>query len=387
MLLGTFSLFLFHKQVSQQRQLEEVNAAEAIRYLRDAVRAAVIADKDAWPEGITLRNASEFLSRDYLSGFRVAIRREGRKLSAVIVSPTSLGRHALNNLSAGRISSMLGGSGGLLPEVEGSTSALAIGTLKLWTLDIASISADFATPVRVVVNIEFADIGNEFAEEKEKLLYRTNEYGDPSNTMLTKLFFNDNSQDTIILDPAAGSITASGQVQGLAFSNSGGTWFVDASGNMGNANYTVGANGAVTFKAISGTTGTFSGALKAASGDFGTGAVTAGAGNFSGIVRSSAAATVGEACSGGQIATSGGTTLICSNGRWTNGGETDCIVQGYYTNSYGYNAGYSIIPHGSVVTQGSGISGSICSNSVTICVDGVILTMLTSAGLPSSEGC
>ncbi|GHU00514.1 hypothetical protein FACS1894186_1230 [Alphaproteobacteria bacterium] len=240
-----FSMFIFQKQLAQQKQLEEVNAAGAIRTLRDAVKASVASDKEAYPEGVTLRDASEFLPQEYFSGFRVAVRREGAKLSAVIVSPTSLGRYALDNLSAARISSMLGASGGFVPSLTDEPSSTASGTLGLWSLDMASIDASLADPVRIVVQLDFPDTGNEFAEEKEKLLYRTSEYGQSSNTMLTSLFFNDGSVDTIILDPTAGSISADGNISAGSLSVGGGS-------------FTVGAGGKITAA-----TGTFSGLVKA----------------------------------------------------------------------------------------------------------------------------
>ncbi|GHU00754.1 hypothetical protein FACS1894186_2030 [Alphaproteobacteria bacterium] len=205
-----FSMFIFQKQLAQQKQLEEVNAAGAIRTLRDAVKSAVALQRDdlvGYPEGVTLKDASEFLPQEYFSGFRVAVRREGAKLSAVIVSPTSLGRYALDNLSAARISSMLGASGGFVPSLTDEPSSTANGTLGLWSLDINEISAEFADPVRIVVNIEFSEeMGGLPAEEKEKILYRTADYGQASNTMITSLFFNDGSKDTIRLDPD-GTIT------------------------------------------------------------------------------------------------------------------------------------------------------------------------------------
>ncbi|GHU00846.1 hypothetical protein FACS1894186_2360 [Alphaproteobacteria bacterium] len=153
-------MFIFQKQLAQQKQLEEVNAAGAIRTLRDAVKSAVALQRDdlvAYPEGVTLKDASEFLPQEYFSGFRVAVRREGAKLSAIIVSPTSLGRYALDNLSAARISSMLGASGGFVPSLTDEPSSTASGTLGLWTLDMTEISASLATPVRIVVNIDLTE--------------------------------------------------------------------------------------------------------------------------------------------------------------------------------------------------------------------------------------
>ncbi|GHU00405.1 hypothetical protein FACS1894186_0860 [Alphaproteobacteria bacterium] len=230
--LGMFSMFIFQKQLAQQKQLEEVNSADAIRSLRDSVRSAVSANKGTYAQGLTLLDASEFSTAAYFQGFRVAVNRDGDKLSALIVSPTKLGRYDLDNLSAARISSMLGSSGGFLPLVDGDPSAPASGTLGLWSLDMNSIDASLADPVRIVVQLEFSDSGNEFAEEKDKLLYRTADNGKLSNTMITSLFFSDGSSDTIILDPAAGSVRAKSAEFSGTLSAGGGNFFVDSAGGM-----------------------------------------------------------------------------------------------------------------------------------------------------------
>ncbi|GHU00216.1 hypothetical protein FACS1894186_0240 [Alphaproteobacteria bacterium] len=294
-------MFIFQKQLSQQKQLEEVNAAGAIRTLRDAVKSAVALQRDdlvTYPEGVTLKDASEFLPQEYFSGFRVAVRREGAKLSAIIVSPTSLGRYALDNLSAARISSMLGASGGFVPSLTDEPSSTANGTLGLWSLDMASIVPDIAAadisnaaaaPVRIVVNIEFSEEAAGLpAEEKGKLLYRTADYGQASNTMITSLFFSDGSADTIILDPALGKLIAKTAEFSGALSAGGGKFSVDADGN------------------VNGGTGSFSGALTAASADFGSGAVKGG--DFSGATGTFTGAV-----------TSGGLAQMLPDGSFTNG--------------------------------------------------------------------
>ncbi|GHU01197.1 hypothetical protein FACS1894186_3450 [Alphaproteobacteria bacterium] len=369
-------MFIFQKQLAQQKQLEEVNAAGAIRTLRDAVKSAVALQRDdlvAYPEGVTLQDASAFLPQEYFSGFRVAVRREGAKLSAIIVSPTSLGRYALDNLSAARISSMLGASGGFVPSLTDEPSSTASGTLGLWTLDMNSIDAGLATPVRIVVNIALSEAIDEFSEEKEKLLYRTSEYGQSSNTMLTSLFFSDGSSDTIILDPAAGSvtgksaefsgaITAGGQVRGQAFSNSGGTWAVDASGNMGNANYTVGANGAVTFKAISGTTGTFSGAVS-------TGALTSTTGTFSGALKSSA----------GVSGTTGTFSAGVSGTTGTFTGAVKGTTGTFSAGVSGTTGTFSGAVKGTTGTFSSGVSGTTGSFSGNLTSSGTVRSTKTSS--------
>ncbi|GHU01268.1 hypothetical protein FACS1894186_3640 [Alphaproteobacteria bacterium] len=350
-------MFIFQKQLAQQKQLEEVNAAGAIRTLRDAVKSAVALQRDdlvGYPEGVTLKDASEFLPQEYFSGFRVAVRREGAKLSAIIVSPTSLGRYALDNLSAARISSMLGASGGFVPSLTDEPSSTANGTLGLWSLDINEISAEFADPVRIVVNIEFSEeTGGLPAEEKEKILYRTADYGQASNTMLTALFFNDGTKDTIRIDPD-GSFTNGAFTINPDGSITNGSFTVDSAGNLvaagelaggslkvssegsfgsitlGNGKFTVGAGGEiVTLGAFSGTSGKFSGALEAASGEF-AGRVKGGAGEFSGNVESAklvwAKETVveGDPCEGGQIGSdSEGSTMLCFENEWGYGG-TKC---------------------------------------------------------------
>ncbi|GHU02168.1 hypothetical protein FACS1894186_6320 [Alphaproteobacteria bacterium] len=365
--LGMFSMFIFQKQLAQQKQLEEVNAAGAIRTLRDAVKASVASDKEAYPEGVTLKDASEFLPQEYFSGFRVAVRREGAKLSAIIVSPTSLGRYALDNLSAARISSMLGASGGFVPSLTDEPSSTANGTLGLWSLDINEISAEFADPVRIVVNIEFSEeLGGLPAEEKEKILYRVADYGQASNTMLTALFFNDGTKDTIRIDPAAGTIEADGSI-------TAGKLKLSPDGSISAPGFSVGANGAIsalslaatgpisgttgtftgavkgttgTFSgAVSGTTGTFTGAVKGTTGTF-SGAVSGTTGTFSGIVRSTAAATVGAACNPGEIASDGSqSTLVCVKKKWSSGSDPDACEtnnQGFTDKLFTANASFTI---------------------------------------------
>ncbi|GHU00675.1 hypothetical protein FACS1894186_1750 [Alphaproteobacteria bacterium] len=302
-------MFIFQKQLAQQKQLEEVNAAGAIRTLRDAVRSAVALQRDdllAYPEGVTLRDASEFLPQEYFSGFRVAVRREGAKLSAVIVSPTSLGRYALDNLSAARISSMLGASGGFVPSLTDEPSSTANGTLGLWSLDINEISAEFADPVRIVVNIEFSEeLGGLPAEEKEKILYRTADYGQASNTMLTALFFNDGTKDTIRIDPDGNIAT----VAGLSAGN--GKFTVDSAGNM-----------------------TAAGSLTLADGNFlvdPSGAITAAGGRFSvdadgnitaGLIKGLQTVEAGAPCNGSLLASDAdGSTMLCRDGEWLIPGE------------------------------------------------------------------
>ncbi|GHU00484.1 hypothetical protein FACS1894186_1120 [Alphaproteobacteria bacterium] len=287
--LGMFSMFIFQKQLAQQKQLEEVNAAGAIRTLRDAVKSAVAVQRDdlvGYPEGVTLKDASEFLPQEYFSGFRVAVRREGAKLSAIIVSPTSLGRYALDNLSAARISSMLGASGGFVPSLTDEPSSTASGTLGLWSLDINEISAEFADPVRIVVNIEFSEeLGGLPAEEKEKILYRTADYGQASNTMLTSLFFSDGiKDDVIVLDPTDGSISADGAITAGSLSVGGGSFLVDSAGNLA-------AAGAIAAGTLSIAGGKFlvgpNGAITAKGADFGAGPLVAGKATFSGLVEAS----------------------------------------------------------------------------------------------------
>ncbi|GHU00899.1 hypothetical protein FACS1894186_2550 [Alphaproteobacteria bacterium] len=315
-------MFIFQKQLAQQKQLEEVNAAGAIRTLRDAVKSAVALQRDdlvGYPEGITLKDASEFLPQEYFSGFRVAVRREGAKLSAVIVSPTSLGRYALDNLSAARISSMLGASGGFVPSLTDEPSSTASGTLGLWSLDINEISAEFADPVRIVVNIEFTEeLGGLPAEEKEKILYRVADYGQASNTMLTALFFNDGTKDTIRIDPD-GSFTNGAFTINPDGSITNGSFTVDSAGNIG-------SEGTITLAGGKFVVGP-SGEITASGGRFSVdadGNVTA-----SGLIKGLAVVEEGSPCNGGLLARDAdGSTMLCRDGEWLTAGElsTDPVL-------------------------------------------------------------
>jgi hypothetical protein len=223
-----FSMFIFDKQLRQQMELEEVNATEAICALRDTARIQITANKETYAEGITVMDASDFIDAAYLSGFKVSIKKEGQKLSAIIVSPTKLGRHELDNLSAARISSMLGASGGFVPFIKGEPSSLASGTLGLWSLDVKDFfGASFADPVRIVIHLEFSEEESTASLSEtlqENLLFRTAVEGYPDgNKMLTDIDMNNhglvdvsslqyrdaegNVRDGIFIDAKSGTIT------------------------------------------------------------------------------------------------------------------------------------------------------------------------------------
>jgi hypothetical protein len=168
---------------------------------------------------------------------------------------------------------------------------------------------------------------------------------------------------------------------------------------MGRSGYwSVSPNGAVSFKAISGTTGTFSGNLTSAgtvqgatvegttsiqggtiSGTIGTfsgaltssgtvqgatvkgtssiqgGAISGTTGTFSSVLRTTRVASVGGSCSGGEIAASGSDTLLCKEGKFaqvdtTSGGHTCMAFQGTCpsgcTVRVGPNSGDKLHPDG-----------------------------------------
>jgi hypothetical protein len=354
-----FSMFMFHKQLEQRGQLAEANAAEAISSLAAAVRLAV-QDNSAsyldpaspnYANPITIKDASEFVPSDYFSGFKVAIRRDGTTLSAVVVSPTTLGRTQLTNLSAARIASMIGPSGGYLPAVADDPTTTASGTMGLWSLDVkAALGDTFADPVRVLVNVPLAPPDTLYEAERSKLLFRyaMPDLGPAANTMMTDLIFNDGTADTIrigldgsitngpfVLNPDGsfgnsgltvakdGTLTTGAVSIGPDGSLANGPFVLNPDGGYSNGAVTVGADGSITGPEfavspsghISAVSAQLAGMLSAAGDLKAGGDVEAG-----GLVHAKLVVAEGDTCQAGQIAADDdGSTMLCVKGKWATG--------------------------------------------------------------------
>jgi hypothetical protein len=134
-----------------------------------------------------------------------------------------------------------------------------------------------------VVNFDqnlIADLADELDDLKRKVLFRVAMPSLNANRMETDLTF---------------------------WGGSGQTLKIGKAGSIAGTNFEVKANGNITAKSISGTTGTFSGALKAASGDFGsgiivtTGGLKAGAVTAAGQVKGASADFGSGTIKGGAI--------------------------------------------------------------------------------------
>ncbi|GHU02658.1 hypothetical protein FACS1894186_7700 [Alphaproteobacteria bacterium] len=225
-LMAAISTVMFVRQIKQRNEMEEIAVAEGIRNLRDRLKVHVRNNTASYPPrpspttyAVDLASVFDGPVPEIYNGFKIALKvdpiapGEARlPYHGFIVSPRVIKGRELSDLSAARIASVLGASGGLLPEkVGGTIPGTAWGTMNLWKLDNMGsyFSASDLTPPRVVVNLDFADINNDLAPDMmEGILFRhrMESFPEASNAMEWDLRFVKDGKNTLVITPE-GSIT------------------------------------------------------------------------------------------------------------------------------------------------------------------------------------
>jgi hypothetical protein len=251
-LLALFSVFIFQKQLQQQRQLEEVNTADAIRAIQKGMKRYVENHWQAlvkgglidgtsveappenddpaspwvrtWTVAIDDAELARYLPQGFTStgefnqAFRVAIRRRHYKTSrqpvqVVVVSGDQNQRGTrFDDLAGNRIAAMVGSGGGYIPKDEfaasrGLSAGSAQGSLGLWSLDLNKnygLNAEDLTPVRIVSTADFALEEVESPLWQGALFRELNDRFPNGNTMLTDIDMSGDADSRLAQGLAAG---------------------------------------------------------------------------------------------------------------------------------------------------------------------------------------
>jgi hypothetical protein len=380
--------------LQQRKELEEINIADGIKtvqeaagkYVNDHWRAltkggaingvdipAIPPGGDVIPIAIDDAELANYLPADFDRGnpfngaFRIAVKRRPdakKPIQAVVISGNATRSGAkLDDMSGVRIAAMVGSGGGVIR----SDTNEASGTMGLWKLDGPALAAMFANPddlqpVRVVATSDFALDETENPLWKS-VLFRENRSEFPyGNAMLTDIDMAGEK------DPATGKWKNNNIVNLNALRRKlpdGTTEDVFTVDND---------TGLVTFKKDVKIEGKLTGAEAEFSGDVKVGSlavknhegavvasvdsegnIAGKAGTFSDVITANANATPGAACSGGQMAKNGDSTLICDKGKWIKAEELAtgdrcmmCMQQykNYYSNLWNIYQTCSWMIHG-----------------------------------------
>ena len=258
--------------MQQQKQLDEVNTAEAIKVVSDSLKNYLAANAASHSPGSVTTLAtprtdfnSAFIDTAFAAflpagfsfdKFSAFVRNDAGKLSALVVTDTEdfKGR-PYSGTSAARIAALIGSQGGLLK----GTDTKAAGNMGLWDMDVSSFSvsptADLEQ-VRIVAAVDFdqdrvEELAADIDDLRGKVLFRVPMPSIPNaNVMETDLTFENGATKTLK---------------------------IGNDGSLTGANFSVASNGNITAKAITATTGAFSGAV-------------------TGQLRSTKTSSVGQAC-------------------------------------------------------------------------------------------
>jgi type II secretory pathway pseudopilin PulG len=245
-LLAVFLGFIFQKQNQQQKQLDEVNTAEAIKVVSNSLKQYLAENQALYPDDGTYELAaddaefSKFLPTNFSFGnFKAIIKRDNDKFSGLVLTDqTDAKGRPYTNVSAARIAAMLGSSGGFIKANE----TLATGTMGLWELDMAGYFADpeKEAPVRIVAAVDMeqdhiVDLESSLDDLKSKALFRVKVDGMPdANKMETDIDMSGNSlvdlaflkyrengtvKDGFIINAQSGTISLGKQMTPLAVSS------------------------------------------------------------------------------------------------------------------------------------------------------------------------
>jgi hypothetical protein len=132
-----FSGIVFHKQLMQQREVQEMNLAQNLKGVQEAVRLYVNDNKSQLesgaiptPRALTTADLSDYLQAgSNVDEFRIVVRNRGGKqpLQAVIISSDRLTKGGrLDEVSGARIAAMAGSSAGVIKSGGHATGTLGL---------------------------------------------------------------------------------------------------------------------------------------------------------------------------------------------------------------------------------------------------------------------